>query len=152
MGESIAALLATHFSEVDSLMNASEEEIASLEGIGPEIAGSVRDYFQTKKSGRLIKKLKKAGLQFQAAVRAVKEEGPLTGKTFVVSGTLPSLSRTQATEFIESHGGKVTSSLSSKTDFLVVGDRPGSKLQKARKLKVPQISEEKLKKMAEEDG
>ena len=150
VGESIASLLATHLSNVDSLMNASEEEIASIEGIGPEIAGSVRDYFQTKKSGRLIKKLKKAGLQFQAAVRAVKEEGPLTGKTFVVSGTLPSLSRTQATEFIESHGGKVTSSLSSKTDFLVVGDSPGSKLQKARKLEVPQIPEEKLKKMVEQ--
>jgi DNA ligase (NAD+) len=149
VGESIAALLATHFSNVDSLMNASEEEIAAIDGIGPEIARSVRDYFQSKKSGQLIKKLKKAGLHFEAAVGAVKEEGPLTGKTFVVSGTLPSLSRTQATQFIEGHGGKVTSSLSSKTDFLVVGDSPGLKLQKAKKLQIPQIPEEKLRKMVE---
>jgi DNA ligase (NAD+) len=149
VGESVAALLVAHFADVDSLKNASEEEISSIDGIGPEIARSVGDYFQTKKSGRLIKKLKKAGLQFQAAGGSVKEEGPLTGKTFVVSGTLPNFSRTQATEFIESHGGKVTSSLSSKTDFLVVGDSPGSKLQKARKLKVPQIPEEKLRKMVE---
>ena len=79
----------------------------------------------------------------------MKEEGALTGKTFVVSGTLPNFSRTQATQFIESHGGKVTSSLSSKTDFLVVGDSPGSKLQKARKLKVRQIPEKQLRKMVE---
>ena len=149
VGESIAALLATHFSEVDSLMNASEEEIASIEGIGPEIARSVRDYFQTKKNGRLLKKLRKAGLQFGAARGSVKEEGPLKGKTFVVSGALPTFSRAQASEFIRSHGGKVTSSVSSKTDFLVVGESPGSKLQQARKLQIPQIPEEKLRKMAE---
>ncbi len=147
VGESIAALLATYFSDLDSLMNASEEEIASVDGIGPEIAGSVRSYFQTKKSGRLIKKLKKAGLQFQAARGSVEDEGSLKGKTFVVSGTLPTFSRAQATEFIRSHGGKVTSSVSSKTDFLLVGDSPGSKRQQARNLRVPQISEEKLRKM-----
>ena len=149
VGDSIAALLATHFSDVDSVMGASEQEISSIDGIGPAIARSVRDYFQTKKNGRLIKKLKKAGLQFGAARGSVKEEGPLKGKTFVVSGALPTFSRAQASEFIRSHGGKVTSSVSSKTDFLVVGESPGSKLQQARKLQIPQIPEEKLRKMAE---
>ena len=149
VGESIAALLATHFSDVDSLMNASEEEISSIEGIGPEIARSVHDTFETKKSHRLIKRLKKAGLQFRTARGSVKDEGSLKGKTFVVSGTLPTFSRAQATEFIRSHGGKVTSSVSSKTDFLVVGDSPGSKRQQARKLQIPQIPEEKLRKMVE---
>ncbi|MEE8462194.1 MAG: NAD-dependent DNA ligase LigA [Acidobacteriota bacterium] len=149
VGESIAALLVTHFSDLDSLMKASEEEISSIDGIGPEIARSVHDYFGTKQSHRLIKKLKKAGLQFRDARGAVKDEGSLTGKTFVVSGTLPTFSRAQATEFIRSHGGKVTSSVSSKTDFLVVGDSPGSKRQQARKLQVPQIAEEILRKMVE---
>jgi len=147
VGESIAALLATHFSDVDSLINASEEEISSIDGIGPEIARSVHDYFETKNSHRLIKKLKKAGLQFRVARGSVKDEGSLKGKTFVVSGTLPTFSRAQATEFIRSHGGKVTSSISSKTDFLVVGDSPGSKRQQARKLQIPQISEETLRTM-----
>lgn len=149
VGESIAALLVNHFSDLDSLMKASEEEISSIDGIGPEIARSVHDYFGTKQSHRLIKKLKKAGLQFRDARGSVKDEGPLKGKTFVVSGTLPTFSRAQATEFIRSHGGKVTSSVSSKTDFLVVGDSPGSKRQQARKLQIPQISEEKLRKMVE---
>ena len=149
VGESIAALLVTHFSDLDSLMKASEEEISSIDGIGPEIARSVHDYFGTKQSHRLIKKLKKAGLQFRESRGAVKDEGSLTGKTFVVSGTLPTFSRAQATEFIRSHGGKVTSSVSSKTDFLVVGDSPGSKRQQARKLQVPQIAEEILRKMVE---
>ena len=149
VGESIAALLVTHFSDLDSMMKASEEEISSINGIGPEIARSVHDYFGTKQSHRLVKKLKKAGLQFRDTREAVKDEGSLTGKTFVVSGTLPTFSRAQATEFIRSHGGKVTSSVSSKTDFLVVGDSPGSKRQQARKLRVPQIDEEILRKMVE---
>ena len=80
--------------------------------------------------------------------KSVTGQGSFSGKSFVISGTLPSLSRSEAAHFIEEHGGRVTSAVSSKTDFLVVGESAGSKLQKAQKLRVARISEEQLKKMA----
>ena len=148
VGESIAGLLAAHFADIDSLMEAGEDEISSIDGIGPEIAGSVRNYFMAEDNCGLIERLREAGLHFQSAKKAMKGEGPLVGKTFVISGILPTFSRAQATEFIESQGGKVTSSLSSRSGFLVVGESPGSKLEKAKQLNIPQISEEELKTMA----
>ncbi len=149
VGESIAGLLAAHFADIDPLMEAGEDEISSIDGIGPEIAGSVRNYFMAEDNCGLIERLRAAGIHFQSAQKALKGEGPLAGKTFVISGSLPTFSRAQATEFIESQGGKVTSSLSSKTGFLVVGESPGSKLEKAKQLNIPQIGEEELKTMAQ---
>lgn len=149
VGESIAGILAAHFGDIRSLAEASEEEISSIEGIGPEIASSVCHYFQEEESQLLIEKLKKAGLQFQAGRKTLKGARPLSGRTFVITGTLPTFSRSQVTKFIKKHGGKVTSSMSSKTDFLVVGESPGSKVKKARELQIPQIPEGELKKMAE---
>ena len=149
VGENMAGLLAAHFAEVNCLMEAPEDKISSIDGIGPEIARSVSNYFQEEENCGLIERLRKAGLQFQSTETAVEGEGTLVGKTFVITGTLPTFSRAQATEFIESRGGKVTSSLSSKTDFLVVGESPGSKLEKARELNITRVPEEALKKMAE---
>ncbi|MDA2923411.1 NAD-dependent DNA ligase LigA, partial [Acidobacteria bacterium AH-259-L09] len=148
VGESIAELLVADFGDIDSLAAAPEDEISSIQGVGPEIARSVHDYFQVEDNRRLIEKLKKAGLQFQVAGETLKGEGSFSGRAFVITGTLPSFSRSQAAEFIESHGGRVTSSLSSKTDFLVVGEGPGSKLKKAEELGIAPISESELKKMA----
>ena len=149
VGESIAGLLVAHFADIDSLMEAGEDEISSIDGIGPEISRSVHNYFMAEDNCGLIERLREAGLHFQTAKKAVKGEGPLAGKTFVISGSLPTFSRAQTTEFIENHGGKVTSSLSSRTGFLVVGESPGSKLEKAKQLNIPQISEEELKTMAQ---
>ncbi|MDA2927489.1 NAD-dependent DNA ligase LigA [Acidobacteria bacterium AH-259-G07] len=148
VGESIAELLVTDFGDIDSLAAAPEDEISSIQGVGPEIARSVHHYFQVEDNRRLIEKLKKAGLQFQVAGETLKGEGSFSGRAFVITGTLPGFSRSQAAEFIESHGGRVTSSLSSKTDFLVVGEGPGSKLKKAEELGIAPISESELKKMA----
>ncbi len=147
VGERVAGLLADHFRNVDSLLAASEEEISDIPGIGPEIAASVYSFFQDDTNRQLITRLREAGLQFSSGEMTVKTEGPLSGKTFVITGVLPTLSRNEATELIESAGGKVTSSISAKTDFLLIGESPGSKLKKAEELGIRQISEEELREM-----
>ena len=149
VGERIAGLLVDHFGDIDVLTKASEEDIASIEGIGPEIAGSVYTYLHEKDNQLLIKRLEKAGLQWRSGKREVKEKQRFAGKTFVITGTLPTWSRTQATKFIKNNGGKVTSSISSKTHFVVVGESPGSKLKKAREIEIREISEDELRKMVE---
>jgi len=146
-GERVAGLLADHFRDIDSLLAASEEEISDIPGIGPEIAASVYGFFQEETNRQLIGRLTGAGLQFSSGEMKVKQEGPLVGKTFVITGTLPTLSRNEATELIESAGGKVTSSVSARTDFLLIGESPGSKLKKAEELGIRQISEEELRGM-----
>lgn len=151
VGESIAELLANNFGSIEALEVAPEEQISKIQGIGPEIAHSVRAYLDVEENRDLIAKLRKAGLQFRGAVMPTKAAGSLSGRTFVITGTLPTLSRKQATDIIESQGGKVISSISSKTSYLVVGENPGSKLQKAQQLEVPQITEEQLRAMAAEN-
>jgi len=147
VGERVAGLLADHFRGIDALLAASEEEISDIPGIGPEIAASVYGFFQDENNRELIQRLREAGLQFTSGEMTVKQEGPLLGRTFVITGTLPTLSRNEATELIESAGGKVTSSVSAKTDFLLVGESPGSKLKKAEELGIRQVSEEELREM-----
>ena len=147
VGERVAGLLADHFRSIDSLLAASEEEISEIPGIGPEIAASVYGFFQEEANRELISGLRAAGLQFSSSEPSIKQEGPLVGKTFVITGTLPTLSRNEATDLIESAGGKVTSSVSAKTDFLLTGESPGSKLKKAEELGIRQISEEELREM-----
>ena len=150
VGESIAELLVSHFGAVDAIESASEEEISAVLGIGPEIAHSVRSYFDVEDNRVLVKKLRDAGLQFLAAKESGPRDGAFSGKTFVLTGTLPTLSRKEATEFIESRGGKVISAVSSKTSYLLAGADPGSKLQKAQEIGVAQITEEQLKQLAGE--
>lgn len=148
VGESIAELLATAFGSMQGLMTAGEEQISGVQGIGPEIAQSVRSFFAAPENRVLIRKLETAGLQFAVSGREAAKGGPFLGMTFVITGTLASLSRKEATEFIERHGGKVTSAVSSKTTYLVAGADPGSKLAKARELGVGLLSEEELLKLA----
>lgn len=147
VGESIAELLAGAFRDIDMLAVASEEEISAVEGIGPEIARSVRDYFAREENQQLVEKLNREGLRFRLGTEELSVEGLLSRQSFVITGTLPTLSREEATELIERHGGKVISSVSSKTDYLVVGESPGSKLEKARQLGVKTISEAELLQM-----
>jgi DNA ligase (NAD+) len=148
VGESIAAALASAFGNLEALSSAAEEDISGVQGIGPEIAHSVYEYMRDTENKILLEKLRKAGLRFRAAKSEGVFEGPLAGKTFVITGRLPTLSRQEAEDIIESHGGKVSSSVSSKTGYVLVGEDPGSKLENAKKLGMPQISEAQLMALA----
>ncbi len=148
VGEGIAELLVPAFHTIEDLMAATEEEISSVQGIGPEIARSVRSYLDDHENRDVIRRLKDAGLQFAVSEEEMPHGGPFAGMTFVITGTLPSLSRKEASDFIKKNGGKVLSSLSSKTNYLVVGADPGSKLAKAREWNVRQVTEEELLKLA----
>ena len=145
MGAVNAQLLAKHFYTVDLLAAASPEEIESVYGIGPEIAYSVHEWFQSEANQQLIERLKAVGVQLKGAAPALEAaQLPMAGKTFVLTGTLPTLSRREAKAKIEESGGKVTGSVSSKTSYVVVGIDAGSKLAKAEKLGIQRLSEEDL--------
>lgn len=139
VGSTAARRLASHFSSLDDLAKASEAEIAEVSGVGTVIGRSVREFFDRPETRELVAKLKRAGVRTTGRVR--EKEGPLMGKTFVITGTLESMSRDKAKEKLEGLGAKVTNSVSSGTDYLVVGEDPGSKLDKARKLGVPTLDE-----------
>ncbi|MBI2821152.1 MAG: NAD-dependent DNA ligase LigA, partial [Acidobacteria bacterium] len=147
VGEGVAALLAEHFRDIDTLTGAAEEEIAAVPGIGPEIAASVYQYFRGGGNRRLVEKLRKAGLKTEKERRA-EHHGPLSGKTFIITGKLDSMPRSAAEDWIRRQGGTVLTSVSRKLDYLVVGADPGTKLAKARKLGVREITEKKLVEMA----
>ena len=146
VGETTAFLLAEQFSSIEHLMKASEEEINDIKGIGPILAHSIHTFFKDEHNIGVIKKLKKYGVEFPVMI-GEKKDGPLTGKTFVLTGTLESYSRSEAQKEIEKLGGKVTSSVSQKTDYVVAGADPGSKLDKANKLGITILDEPKFKKL-----
>ena len=145
VGETIAGLLAREFGTIHALMGAPEEEVAGILGVGPEIALSVRQHFSVPENRLLVRKLEEAGLQLSLDGEATPTAEALAGKTFVLTGTLPGLSRKEASELISLHGGKVVSSVSSRTDYVVVGAEPGSKLRKAQELGVEVLGEDELK-------
>jgi len=137
--------LAAHFRSIDALMEANEEQIVETEGIGPEKARVLIEALEDEDTRELIRRLREHGLQMEQEGGPVPgTEGPLAGKTFVITGTLPNVSRELATERIEGAGGKVTNSVSKKTDYLVVGADPGSKLAKAQDIGTEVIDEEAL--------
>jgi len=138
VGWTMAGLLADHFGTIDRLESASVDDLRSIGGVGPTVAEGVHDYFQLPASRALIARLLQAGIVIKQPER---HEGPLTGKTFVLTGTLSSLTRGQAEERIKSLGGAVGSNVTKKTDYLIVGADPGSKLEKAQRLKVPVLDE-----------
>lgn len=140
IGATTARLLTERYTSMDELMQAPEEELAHIEGIGPVIAQSVSQYFNRPQTLELIEKLRTAGVTLKEH-QPSQHKGILSGKTFVLTGTLKSMSRESAKEHIETLGGKVLSSLSKRTDFLVVGDNPGSKLNKAAQLGVAVLEE-----------
>jgi DNA ligase (NAD+) len=144
VGAGAAEGLARQFGSLDALMAASEDEIAAVHGIGEVIAHSLAEYFTDPAARELIERLRVMHLTFDEP-RSLAGEGALRGKTVVITGTLPTLSRSQAAELIEQHGGRVTDSISKKTSFLVAGDSAGSKLEKARALGVEIIDEAELR-------
>jgi len=132
VGERAAKLLAARFGSIDRLAGATEEELTAIPDIGPKIAASVVDFFVTPENRRVIERLAAAGVSMQAA--AVAGPQPLAGKTFVLTGALERFTRDEAQEIIESLGGRVTSGVSRRTDYVVVGANPGSKYEKAMEL------------------
>jgi DNA ligase (NAD+) len=143
VGAIAAQLLAQHFGTMDALMSATADDILNVRGIGATIANGVVAYFSDPSGRRLVEKLRAAGVSFTEP-RAVAAGGALSGKTVVITGTLPTLSRTKATSVIEAAGGRVTGSVSKATDFLVAGEEAGSKLEKAKSLGVEVIDEAEL--------
>jgi DNA ligase (NAD+) len=144
VGERVAGLLARRFGSMDRLMKVSVEELSEVHGIGPQIAQSVRKFFDDPANREVIEKLKQAGVAMGEAVAEDTGPKPLDGKTFVLTGTLPSLTREAARELIEQRGGRVTSAVSKKTGYVVVGEAPGSKADDARRLGVAILDEAQL--------
>ena len=161
VGGENAELLVRRFGSFAALREASAEEIAETPGIGPVIAESVREYFRDPRNLDLIARLEEAGVTMtlpaagagstgvEAGLGAAGAPGPLTGKTLVLTGTLPSLSRQEATDLIVAAGGRVTGSVSTKTDYVVVGKEAGSKLARARELGIALLDEEELLELLE---
>jgi DNA ligase (NAD+) len=143
VGKSVAQLLARRFGSMDGLMAADAETINAVPGIGSAIAEAVVHFFSEPRNRDLIERLRAAGLTFTEA-QAVSADGPLAGKAYVLTGTMPTLSRAQAAELIERAGGRVAGSVSRKTDAVVAGEDPGSKLEKAKALGVEVIDEAEL--------
>ena len=144
VGEQSAQLLARHFGSMQRLMDARGEEIAEVRGVGDVMAHAVASWFADPTSRALVDKLERAGLRMDEPVQ-VASDGALRGKTVVITGTLPHLSRAEATALVERAGGRVTSGVSKATSFVVVGDDAGSKLQKAQQLGVETIDEAELR-------
>ena len=145
VGERTAQFLAEHFGSMDALMKAGEEELQEVNEVGPRIAQSIVEFFQEPKNRALVEQLREAGLTLTGKK---KERGTaLAGKTFVLTGTLPHLTRDEAKKMIEDAGGRVSGSVSKKTDFVVAGDEAGSKLDKAKELGVKVIEEKALREL-----
>jgi DNA ligase (NAD+) len=140
-----AVNLARHFENVDRLMDASQEEIEEVEGIGPERAEAIAEWFSDKANRELVADLRSLGLRFEIGDELKPVRGPLSGNTYVITGTLEGFTRDEAAAALEAKGAKVVNSVSGKTTGLVVGEEPGnSKLGKARKLEVPLLDEQAL--------
>ncbi|MDF3078266.1 MAG: ligA [Sphingobacteriaceae bacterium] len=150
VGETVARKLAHHFKNIDSLMNASYDELITAEEIGERIALSVQDYFNDERHKEQIEKLRLAGLQFESEeAEVILDSTKLDGKSFIISGTFER-SRDELTQLIEANGGKILSSISGKLNYVVAGDNMGpAKLEKANKLNIPIISEDDLLAMLE---
>ncbi|QDK43710.1 DNA ligase (NAD(+)) LigA [Bdellovibrio sp. ZAP7] len=144
VGEQTAKLLADHFVNIENFLNASEEELLQVPEIGPKVATSIREWTSNKKLVKEVHEMLKLGVEITNPVRAT--EGALSGMSFLITGTLP-VKRDDAKDVIEKNGGKILSSVSSKLSYLVVGDDPGSKVDKAQTLGVKIISWEDLQKM-----
>jgi DNA ligase (NAD+) len=140
-----ARTLARHFQAVDRLLAASVDDLQGAEGIGPDRAAAIAEWFEDEQNRALVQELRELGLRFEAGEEDRPAEGPLMGRTYVVTGTLEGLSREEATAALEERGAKVAGSVSKKTTGLIVGEEPGtSKLTKAQREGVPLLSEADL--------
>jgi len=146
IGERTGQLLAAHFSSLDELAEASEEQLLEVGEVGLKVAAAIAEFFSESANKRLIKKLDKAGVRPTAEKRVVKSQ-KFAGKSFVFTGGLANRSREQAGELVQQHGGKISGSVSKKTDYVVVGTDPGSKYDKAKELDVPVLTETEFEKL-----
>ncbi|MEK6561218.1 MAG: helix-hairpin-helix domain-containing protein, partial [Nitrospirota bacterium] len=148
VGEQMGKVLARRFGSIEEIMSAGEDDLRTVETIGPEIAQSVVKFFSQMGNIREIERLREAGVEFPPVVQ--KKEGKLAGKIFVLTGTLKSFARDEAKERIESLGGHVASSVSKNTDFVVAGEEPGSKARKAKVLGIKVINEDEFLNLTKE--
>lgn len=148
VGENVADVLARKFGSMDAFAKATEDELAAIEGIGPERASSIRSWFANKINQELIESLKKAGIQMDESTPTVSPSSALAGKSIVVTGTLVKYGREEIERRLRDLGAKASGSVSKKTDYLLAGDKAGSKLEKARELGVRIITEEEFEKLA----
>jgi DNA ligase (NAD+) len=149
VGEHAAELLARHFGSIERILDAPVEEVEAVHGIGRTTAEALHGFAQQEGNREVVRKLAESGVKLTEE-RAAPVEGALTGLTFVITGTLPTLSRSDCQTFIERQGGRITGSVTRKTDYLVVGDDAGSKLARAQELGVPQLTEPQLMTLVEE--
>ena len=151
VGEVTAQLLANHFRSVEKLAKATEKDLEAIEGIGPEVATSIVSWFRDKKNMELLRRLLNAGIEF-TDLKEEKKERPLEGKTFLFTGALSSMTRSEAGDRVKSLGGKVASAVSRKVDYVVVGENPGSKYQKAKELGLKIIDENEFLKLTQQNA
>lgn len=149
VGEATAKALAKHFGKLDAIMVASEAELLEVDDVGPIVAQSIRTFFDQEHNREVVEQLRACGVHWTEGEAAERAAQPLAGKTFVITGTLPTLSRDEAKDKVEAAGGKVAGSVSKKTDYVVAGTEAGSKLTKALELGVPVIDEAALLAMLE---
>ncbi len=149
VGERAASLLASHFGTLEALIKAPAQELTAVPEIGPKIAAAVEEYFKAPEVERVVEKLRRAGVNFTEPAAAAQQESHrfLEGQVFVFSGTLTDFTREEAAALVEERGGRVATTVSKKTTCLVAGEKPGSKLERARELKVNIISEEEFRKL-----
>lgn len=150
VGEATARDLARHFGNLDALCDADEEALQSVPDVGPVVAQSIARFFAEPRNREVVRQLRKSGIKWQEGKPAAGSR--LRGKTFVLTGTLVHLRREEAKERLEALGGKVSSSVSKKTDYVVVGNEPGSKYDKAQELGVPVLDEDGLLKLLDKEG
>ena len=146
VGEHMARVLADHFKTLDALMNARKEDLLNIREVGPETAESIISFFKEKRNREELERMKQLGVK-ATVIRAEKKKGLLEGKTFVFTGALKEFSRDEAKRIVEELGGRAASSVSRNIDYVVVGEKPGSKYDKAKKLGLKIISEEEFKKL-----
>jgi len=144
VGESTAKDLAKHFGKLDAIMDASEDQLLEVNDVGPVVATSLRTFFNQPHNREVVEQLRACGVHWQESEPAARAPRPLAGKTFVITGTLPTLGRDEAKDKLEEAGAKVAGSVSKKTDYVVAGAEAGSKLDKARELGVTVIDEAQM--------
>lgn len=145
VGGTVAVLLTQHFPSIDALMSTTQEHLETIEGLGPQTASAVVGFFADQRNRVLIEKLRAAGLRMEREEPSLEPAAQtLAGMMFVLTGTMPNLTREEATQLIEAHGGRVVGGVSRKTSYVVVGESPGSKLDKARELGIPTLDEDGL--------
>ena len=149
VGEHTAQILARHFQSIEALASATQEDLLEIHEIGVEVSESIKAFFSSESNRHLFKRLREAGVVLHPAQAALMPDPAFAGKIFVFTGSLQHYSRPQAEEMVRQRGGKASSSVSAKTDYVVAGEDAGSKLEKARKLGVRILSEEEFSKLLE---